>query len=165
MPTPFADVYASLITALTGSLEVRALVALDNIVRLDTELEPLIDDRNVGDLPALILNPIPGGSGELYATSTRAEFIRVYELAYETDEEKLAATAGLFALDFAVQQALFQAGPTLGNRFVNAYEQSAWSPMTPTEVDQFQSQERGWRSAMTFTMQLFVNHDEMTGVS
>ncbi len=161
MSDPFSDVYAAVITVLEASPSVVALVDVANIVRLDTELEPLIDDRNTGDLPLLMLVPVPGGENNLHHTTTTAQFIREYELFYSTDQEKLSASAGLNAVDFAVMKALYSNMPTLGCRYITKFELAEWSPLTPTEVDETTDQERGWQSRLPIEITIEVQHTEL----
>jgi len=161
MADPFSDVYAAVITVLLASPSVTALVDADNIVRLDTEIEPLIDDRNVGDLPMLMLTPVPGGENNLHHTSDTAQFVRSYELIYATDEEKLAATYGLNALDYAVMRALYSNMPRLGCPYISWFELGEWGPLTPMDVDNQAEQERGWQSRMTIDIIIEVQHVDL----
>ena len=163
MATPFSSVYATLFTTLSGSAEVTAIAPAGNMVRHDTEYPALIDHRQVGDLPCLELLPDPSAGRNLHATSDSAEIDMLFSLVYRTGEEKLAATLGLWNLDWAVLRALYTAGVTLGNEYITQWNITAWEPIAPLEpgFGPGQNDEQGWESSMQILVSTSIPHSEL----
>lgn len=165
MTTPFGSIYATLFTTLSGSAEVTAIAPAGNMVRHDIEYPALIEDRQVGDLPSLELLIEPGAPRNLHHSSSSATADMLFRLWYATDQEKLAATLGLFELDWAVLRALYTAGVTLGNTYITQWDLTSWDPMEPLEPiikpGFEQTLEPGWRSSMQILVSTQIPHSEL----
>ena len=158
MGNPFQDAYDAVASTLANSAGVTALVSV-NVIRLDDDLEPLIDDYNAGDLPLLRLTLADSGERNLHASSQSADMPMALQLEYVTDREELAATAGLFALDWVVLRCLAAALPNFGCRYITKFELGGFTPQEPREVAE--PQETGWRATMPIILYLSINHNEI----
>jgi len=163
MATPFSSVYATLFTTLSGSTEVTAIAPAGNMVRHDTEYPALIDHRQVGDLPCLELLPVPAGGGNLWDSSDTAEVPMLFEWLYKTGEEKLAATLGLWNLQWAILRAYYTAGVNLGNSYITRWTLATWEPLAPLEPGLVpgQKDEQGWQSSMQILVDTEIPHTEL----
>jgi hypothetical protein len=161
MANPFQSIYNSILAAFTGSTAVTDLVIADNIVNLNSRVEPVLDGRQPGDLPCLILWPEPSGDENLHGSSSNAEYELNFRLQYKTDQEKLAATAGLWAMKFAIQKALFAKLPDFDSKYIVKFEQGQWSPLTPLVAETEDGDERGWQAEKILTISACVPHTEL----
>ena len=155
---PFTSAYASLFEAL-NSTPVTDLLLEDNLVRLDTKQEPQIDGRITGDLPSLRLNVVANNGGNWHSSNCLSEFPMLFELELKTATEKLSAEGGLFDVKWRVLKALYQAGGTLGNGYIERWEITDWTPIDPVEASL--TDEQGWQGTATIALILNIPHTEL----
>lgn len=153
---PFTRAFNAIVAAVKASPSVLAVVEAKNIVDA-LDLQPVIDFREAGDLPALVVMAESSDGDNLWSSSTTADFEMVISFRLMTGDERIGKY--LNPMRWAIARALVTAGVTGGDGRIVAHTLTTFSviakPGEATDTD------RGWIAEMILTLNLCIDHAEM----
>lgn len=153
---PFTKAFNAVAEAVKSSPSVTAIVDASNVVT-GLDVQPVIDYRQAGDLPALIVMQESSDGDNLWSSSTTADFEMVISFRLMTGDERIGKH--LNPMRWAIARALVTAGVTAGDSAIVAHNLSAFSviskPSETTDID------RGWIAEAILAINLCIDHAEM----
>lgn len=149
--SPTETVYQDLLATIRLSAGVQLLVAAGNIHGYEDEEEQVLGYHESGDMPHLEFRPVPGGQQWLREDTDNSLAEVQFKLVFLTDSERLQGARGLWAVDWAIERALYARLKLIkpGDAMIHL-SRGPFSPLEPSKSERFAG-ERGWCAEMEIT--------------
>lgn len=155
---PFTEAFVSVVNAIENSPSVTSIVIADNIVA-DVDIQPQLDYRQAGDLPALLIMQDSSDGDNLWSSNTTADFEMRIVFRLLTGDERIGKY--LNPMKWAITRALFSKGVVLNDLNVVEWNLTTFA-ITNTPDETYGISERGWIAEMTMNLNLCIDHTDIT---